>query len=178
MKAVTWQRWISIAAGLLALTLALQPAFAAQPKLGPHSGLPSGLPELPYPSELMQSDQRTGLALDGYDPVAYQLLGRATPGRADYELIHRGTVWRFASAANREAFRDAPSVYEPVFSGFDPMGVVDGRAVETDPRQFAVIGSRLFLFRTPEARNSFIGDAALLRTALAQWQGVYETIAR
>jgi YHS domain-containing protein len=178
MKAVTWQRWISIAVGLLALTIALQPAFAAKPSLAPNPGLPIGLPELPHPSELMQSDQRSGLALNGYDPVAYQLLGRATPGRPDYELTYRGTVWRFASAANREAFRDAPTIYEPAFAGFDPMGVVDGRAVETDPRQFAVIGSRLFLFRTPEARNSFVGDASLLQSALAQWQNVYETIAR
>lgn len=178
MKAATWQRWISIAAGVLALSLVLQPAFAAKSSLGPNPGLPQGLPELPHPSELMQGSQRSGVAISGFDPVAYQLRGEATPGRADYELIHRGTVWRFASAANREAFRDAPAVYEPAFSGFDAMGVIDGRAVETDPRLFAVIGSRLFLFRTQQARDSFVGDASLLRVALAQWTSVYETVAR
>ena len=178
MKAVTWQRWISIAVGALALAVAIQPVFAAKPAPSANPGLPYGLPDLPALGEIMQRDLRSGLALNGYDPVAYQSDARATPGRAEYELIHRGTVWRFASAANREAFRDAPGVYEPAFAGFDPTGVADGRAVETDPRQFAVIDSRLYLFRTPQARSSFVADASLLRLAQAQWRDVYQVLAR
>lgn len=177
MKALTWRRWISIAAGMLALTLALQPAFAAQTGGGFTPGLPYGLPELPHSSEVMLNSQRSGLALNGYDPVAYRLQGKATAGHPDYELTHRGTGRRFASAANRAAFRDAPEVYEPAFAGFDPTGVADGRAVDADPRQFAIIGSRLVL-RPPQARSLFIGDVTLMAAAQAKWQDVYETIAR
>lgn len=178
MKAGTWQRWISIAAGVLALSLAVQPVFAAQPATGPSSGLPAGLPELPRLGESMQRNTRSGLALNGFDPVAYQAAGKATPGREAYELVHGGAVWRFASAANREAFRDAPSVYEPAFAGFDPTGVADGRAVESDPRQFAIVASRLYLFRTQEARTRFVGNPALLQSARAQWPSVSENVAR
>lgn len=172
MKAATWQRRISTAASVLILAMAVQPVLARP------AALPAGLPELPSLGETMQRNLRSGLALNGFDPVAYRLEGRATPGWARYELVHDGAVWRFASAANREAFRDAPAVYEPAFAGFDPTGVAEGLAVDTDPRQFAVVGARLFLFRTPENRRSFLGNAALLRRAESNWAQVYRVIAR
>lgn len=180
MKAVTWRRWVSIAAGavVLALTLAIPPALGAKTPMGANPGLPPGLPELPRLGEIMQRDLRSGLALHGFDPVAYQAQARAVPGQPNYELVHRGSVWRFASAANREAFRDAPEAYEPAFAGFDATRVADGHAVETDPRQFAVVGSRLFLFRTQQNRATFVKDTSLLASAEAQWQEVYQTIAR
>ena len=172
MKAATWRGWISTAARILALSLVIQPALAST------TSLPAGLPALPSVGETMQRDLRSGLALNGFDPVAYRTEGRATPGQADYELVHDGAVWRFASAANREAFRDAPEIYEPAFAGFDPTGVAEGIAVDTDPYQFAVIGTRLFLFRTPENRRSFIENAALLLRAKDNWDEVSRVIAR
>lgn len=172
MKAATWQRLLSTAASLLLLALVVQPS-PARP-----TTLPAGLPALPSLGETMQRSLRSGVALNGFDPVAYRIEGRATPGLARYELMHGGAVWRFASAANREAFRDAPEIYEPAFAGFDPTGVAEGLAVDTDPRQFAIVGSRLFLFRTPENRRSFIADATLLRRAESNWAQVYRVIAR
>lgn len=152
------------------------PAFADTP--GPLAGLPAGLPELPSLNEGMQRDIHSGLALRGYDPVAYQLEKRAVAGHRDYEIVHQGAVWRFVSAANREAFRDAPGVYEPAFAGFDASAVAEGRAVDTDPRQFAIIGSRLFLFRTPENRRGFVEDASRLKMAESNWTSVSQGIAR
>ncbi|RDJ25360.1 hypothetical protein DWF00_15840 [Bosea caraganae] len=172
MKAVTWQRWISIAVGGFALMLVLQPAFA-QP-----AALPAGLPELPALGEEMQRDTRSGLALRGYDPVAYQAEGRAVAGRPDYELSYQGYVWRFATAANREAFRDAPEAYEPAFAGFDPLAVSEGRAVESDPGRFAIVGSRLFLFRSEASRGRFMAETGLLASAEASWPEVSRQIAR
>ncbi|PTM41869.1 hypothetical protein C8D03_3446 [Bosea sp. 124] len=177
MKAGTWQRRISVAnrmvvIGALAVAAFTTPAFATTP------GLPAGLPELPSLDEGMQRDPHSGLALRGYDPVAYRIEKHAMSGHPDYEIVHQGAVWRFVSAANREAFRDAPDIYEPAFDGFDASAVAEGRAVDTDPRQFAVIGSRLFLFRTPENRRSFVEDANLLKTAETKWDDVSRSIAR
>lgn len=173
MKAATRQRRLCMAFSLL---VAL--AASAHPALASASGLPAGLPELPSLDEAMQQDILSGIALRGYDPVAYQLEKRAVAGNPDYELVHRGAVWRFASAANREAFRDAPEIYEPAFAGFDASAVAEGRAVDTDPRQFAIIGSRLFLFRTPENRRSFIDDANRLAMAQSNWGAVVQSISR
>lgn len=150
--------------------------LAAAP--GRASALPTGLPDLPNLGEAMQRDNRTGLALSGFDPVAYFLSDAAVPGLAAYELIHEGAVWRFASAANRDAFREAPQVYTPRFGGFDASGVAEGRVVDADPRRFAVIGAQLYFFRSDESRRRFLAEAALRAKAQERWPTVATAIAR
>lgn len=160
---------------LLALAVTLtnsHHAFAAP------AGLPSGLPELPRLSEATYHDALSGIALHGYDPVAYRVEGRAVAGDPAYELIHRGTVWRFLSAANRAAFRDAPDVYAPAFAGYDAAAVAQGQAVDIDPREFAIVGSRLFLFRTAGSRERFLANPALQQQADDQWRSVALSLVR
>ena len=181
MKAATRQRWISLAAGLLSLTLA-GPASQANPQPAtPGATIPvpfPSLPDMPALGEVMQRDQNTGLAINGFDPVSYRLGAKPLAGRAEYELIQDRFVWRFASRANLEAFRDAPEIYMPAFGGFDPIGVANGAAVESDPSQFAVIGSRLFLFRSGENRQRFLREGGLLAQAESRWNTVLRFVAR
>ena len=133
---------------------------------------------MPALGEVMQRDLHTGLAINGFDPVSYRLGSKPIAGRAEYELIQNRFVWRFASKANLEAFRDAPQVYAPAFGGFDPTGVANGVAVESDPSQFAVIGSRLYLFRSAENRQRFLREAGLLAQAESRWNAVLRFVAR
>lgn len=177
MKAGTWRRRVSTAA--CALTMAAMVSGAlADPVFADTAGLPAGLPELPSLGEVMQPSSISGVALQGYDPVAYQVERRAVAGNPAYEIVHNGAVWRFVSAANREAFRDAPDVYEPAFAGFDASAVAQGRAVDIDPSQFAIVGSRLFLFRTQENRRRFVENTALMKMADTLWSDVSRSIAR
>ena len=46
-----------------------------------------------------------GLALRGYDPVAYVELDAPTPGKPEHHFVHQGSKFLFASAANRTASR-------------------------------------------------------------------------
>lgn len=140
--------------------------------------LPAGLPDLPVLNDGVLHDVRSGLALRGYDPIAYRLEGHAVAGDRAYEIVHDGAVWRFVSAANRDAFRDAPEIYAPAFSGYDAAAVADGRAVEIDPREFAIVGSRLFLFRTAENRQRFLADAQLRNRADGRWSSVAQSLVR
>lgn len=182
MKAAAWPSRVGIAVVVL-MASGLCGGSLAKTKPGPEplaamTGIPAGLPDLPGLGEAMQRDMRSGLALNGFDPVAYRSEGRAVPGLARHELTYRGITWRFVSAANRAAFRDAPDVYEPAFAGFDGLGVSEGRAIESDPTLFAVVGQRLVLFRTQENRRAFIASMAAMTQADARWDAVYETIAR
>lgn len=180
MKAATRQRWILLAAGLVSLPLIGRSALASPPSAAPNMATPVPFPPLPpMPSlgEVMQRDLHTGLAINGFDPVSYRLGAKPLAGRAAYELIQGRFVWRFASQANLEAFRDAPEIYMPAFGGFDPIGVADGVAVETNPSQFAVIGSRLFLFRSADNRQRFLQEAGLLAQAESRWNAVLRLVA-
>ena len=178
MKATTWRRWITLAGGALALSLLWQPALASQPDVAIGPGLPEGLPDLPGLGETMQRHFGSGIALSGFDPIGYHLTGRPTPGRPEFEALHRGFVWRFASAANRAAFLAAPDIYAPAFEGFDPTGIAAGHAVETSPAQFAIVAGRLYLFRTAANREQFLKDRGLLGQAIAHWGEVARAILR
>lgn len=185
MKAATRQRWISLAAGFVSLSVIGQVALASASSAAPETAapvlfpsLPPGLPDLPSLGEVMQRDWAAGLAISGFDPVSYRLGTKPAAGRAEYELIQDRFVWRFASQANLEAFRDAPEIYTPAFGGFDPTGVANGIAVDSDPSQFAVIGSRLFLFRSADNRQHFLQNAGLLAQAESRWNAVLRFVAR
>ncbi|MCJ2092889.1 hypothetical protein MKK67_10305 [Methylobacterium sp. J-072] len=109
------------------------------------------------------------LALEGFDPVSYFLKEGPQAGAARFELSWGGKVWRFASGADRAAFRDNPEVYAPRLGGFDAAGILDGRLVDADPLVFAVIGERLYLFRDAERRARFLAEPELVRRAEAAW---------
>ena len=60
----------------------------------------------------------SGLALRGYDPVAYFTVGQAMVGDPRFTAKLDGATYRFASAANREAFLKNPAKYVPAYGGF------------------------------------------------------------
>ncbi|GJD81342.1 YHS domain-containing (seleno)protein [Methylobacterium gregans] len=109
------------------------------------------------------------LALRGYDAVSYFLPGGPRAGDARFELSWGGRAWRFASAGNRAAFAAGPEAYAPRLDGHDPVGVLDGRLVDTDPLVFALLGGRLYLFRDAERRARLIADPGLADRAEARW---------
>jgi YHS domain-containing protein len=84
-------------------------------------------------------------AIRGYDPVAYHLIGAPVLGSAQFTHEWRGASWRFASAANRDAFAKDPERYAPQYGGYCAFGTSRGYKVSTQPDQFAVVGGKLYL---------------------------------
>ncbi len=54
-----------------------------------------------------------GVAIMGYDPVAYFTEGRAVKGSPEFNHEFLGETWHFASAAHRDAFAANPVAYAP-----------------------------------------------------------------
>jgi hypothetical protein len=117
-------------------------------------------------------DPRSGLALYGYDPVAYHSEGRARLGREVFTAESLGYVWRFITAANRAAFLESPATYLPLFGGHDARGVADGRMVQGDPTIFLIVGERAVFFRSEADRDTFARDTEMRKKALANWRDV------
>jgi hypothetical protein len=121
-------------------------------------------------TERVVVDRHTGLALYGFDPVAYFTDLEPLAGRPEYELSFAGAVWRFRNEGNRAAFIDRPDVYMPRFGGYDAFAVARGAAVPGNPRYWAIDHQRLYLFETPAARDAFAADPGeVLATAQAKW---------
>lgn len=88
-----------------------------------------------------------GLAIQGYDPVAYFTLKKATEGKKEFIFMYEGVTYQFVSAENKKMFSEAPSKYEPLYGGWCAyaMGAVNDK-VDIDPETFKIIDNRLYLF--------------------------------
>jgi hypothetical protein len=122
-------------------------------------------------------DWHTGLAIDGYDPVAFFTDGKPLQGSSNLELRKGDAVWRFINVGNRAAFAAAPDVYMPRYGGYDPIGVARGLAVAGNPNVWLIQGQRLFLFYDSARRQKFASDSnRVMASADRKWPDVQRTI--
>jgi hypothetical protein len=127
--------------------------------------------------ERIVADWHTGLAIDGYDPVAFFTDGKPLLGSPDLELRKGDVVWRFTNVGNRAAFAAAPNVYMPQFGGYDPVGVARGLAIAGNPNVWMIQGQRLFLFYDGARRQKFASDPSrLTASAERKWPDVQRTL--
>jgi hypothetical protein len=131
------------------------------------------LPLLAATTERIVVDWRTGLAIHGFDPVAYFTDRKPLLGRPDLEYPFAGAVWRFHNVGNRAAFSDRPDIYAPRFGGYDPLAVARGVATPGHPLLWLIREDRLYLFHSAENRDAFAANAsAAIRAADANWPKV------
>lgn len=132
------------------------------------------LPPLDRPAaEPIEANTQTGLALSGFDPVAYFTDGKPALGRAGVELNLGGVVWQFRNEGNRAAFAEHPEVYMPRFGGHDPVALARGTPVPGHPLIWALVGERLYLFYDAQARTTFLADPGrILVAAERKWPAV------
>jgi YHS domain-containing protein len=115
----------------------------------------------------------SGLALGGFDPVAYFTDRTPQLGNGAHEATYRGVVWRFRNEGNQAAFVRNPDVYLPGFGGYDPVAVARGVAVPGHPLVWLVSGNRLYLFSTPENRAAFAAQTQqIIAAAVHHWPDV------
>jgi len=100
-------------------------------------------------------DRHTGLALYGFDPVAYFTDARPAMGRAEFEYAFGGAIWRFRNEGNREAFSSNPDIYMPRYGGYDPIAVGRGIAISGHPDFWLIAENRLYLFANKASREAF-----------------------
>jgi YHS domain-containing protein len=121
----------------------------------------------------------TGLAIDGFDPVAYFADARPVIGAADFEASQAGAVWRFRNASNRASFLAHPEIYGPQFGGYDPIDLARGVTFAGNPRFWLVSGERLYLFGRQASRNAFAADPAhVLKEANQHWPELEQKLAQ
>ena len=135
--------------------------------------LAGGMAALATTTEWVVTNPRTGLAIDGFDPVAYFIDDTAGPGRPDFEFRHRGATWRFRNPGNRAAFMDHPDDYEPRFGGYDPTAIGRGAPTPGNPQIWLIWERQLYLFFDPRNRAEFIADPrGIVMQADARWPDV------
>jgi len=113
------------------------------------------------------------VAVGGYDPVAYFKDGKPTPGKADVTYTWKGATWRFASTANRDAFREQPEKYAPQYGGYCAYAVSQGATAKGDPRVWKVVDGKLYLNLSSSVQRLWERDIpGYIKKADRNWPGV------
>jgi hypothetical protein len=111
-----------------------------------------------------------GVAAQGFDVVAYVETGRAQAGSPAFTHAWKGAVWRFASAARRDAFAAAPDRYAPAYGGHCAWAASQGYKASGDPRHWRLVNGRLFLNYNAEVHERWQRDiASFVAAADAGW---------
>jgi hypothetical protein len=138
-------------------------------------------PAIPVPAaatERIVVDWHTGLALYGFDPVAYLTDAKPVMGRADVEYSFAGAIWRFRNEGNRAAFAQHADVYMPRFGAYDPMAIIRSVAAPGHPALWLIDHDRLFFFASATSRDAFAADPETAVTAAeAKWPSVMRGLA-
>lgn len=120
-----------------------------------------------------------GVAIHGYDPVAYFAQAKAIKGKKDIAISHQGITYYFATTEDKETFRKNPSAYEPQYGGWCAYAMgSDGSKVDVDPGTFKIINSKLYLFYNKFFNNTLKSwnkdEARLKQNADANWQKLFK----
>jgi hypothetical protein len=88
-----------------------------------------------------------GVAIQGYDPVAYFLQNKAVKGNKQFAAFVDGITYNFSSTANRDLFVKDYKKYEPQYGGWCAYAMgSSNEKVEIDPETFKIVNGKLYLF--------------------------------
>lgn len=143
-------------------------------KLLPLLALLVALPAFAQTKTLLNLD-KAGVAIQGYDPVAFFTDNKPVRGKPEFVARHHGATYQFVSKEHRDQFKQDPAKYEPVFGGYCAYGVSRGKLVEIDVDAFQIVDGKLLLQYSKGVRDDFNKDSkGNLTKAEANWPGLVE----
>lgn len=88
-----------------------------------------------------------GVAIKGYDPVAYFTANKAVKGSKDIAIYAQGATYYFSTVANKELFKNNAAKYEPEYGGWCAYAMgAKGEKVNINPETFKIVNAKLYLF--------------------------------
>jgi len=138
--------------------------------------LSAGLPSL-HAEKLVDpvyKDNR-GVAIRGYDPVAYFKEAKPVKGSAQFSHAWMGATWQFANDANRALFAADPEKYAPRFGGYCAFAVSKNQTAEIDPEAWKIIDGRLYLNYSKAVQKKWEDDVMTrIEAATKNWPALHK----
>jgi YHS domain-containing protein len=119
----------------------------------------------------------TGLALEGYCPVAYFAVNKPVRGKSEHASTYNGVTYHFVSADAKRTFDAEPRKYIPAFGGWCAFGMAIQDKFPVDPRSFKIVDGQLMLFlknRDVDALELWNdgNEQELIQKAEAHWTAI------
>jgi YHS domain-containing protein len=115
----------------------------------------------------------TGVAIQGYDPVAFFTDNKPVKGDQKFLVKHDGAIYFFATKEHKDLFKENAAKYEPEYGGYCAYGVSKNKLVEIDVHAFQIVDGKLLLQYSRGIRDDFNEDTkGNLAKADANWTGL------
>ena len=98
-----------------------------------------------YAGKLVNVSGASGIALNGYDPVAFFTAKKPTHGNPSIQAKYEGATYLFASKENKAMFESNPSGYAPQYGGYCAFGASVGALFPVDINTWQIRGGKLYL---------------------------------
>lgn len=102
--------------------------------------------------------QKNGVAINGYDPVAYFTDNMPVKGKETFSFDWNGAKWQFSSDTNLNLFKANPEKYAPQYGGFCAYGVSENHKSPTDPSAWTIVDEKLYLNYNPKVKELWTKD--------------------
>ena len=119
---------------------------------------PVALTALPAFAAKPETYATDGVAINGYDPVAYFTQSDAVEGTTVHTSDHKGATYRFSTAENKAMFDADPVKFAPQYGGYCAYAVSKGSTATTSPDAWSVHDGKLYLNYNRVVRGIWKGD--------------------
>ena len=134
----------------------------------------SALSTIATAKDLLNLDGK-GVAIQGYDPVAFFTDNRPVKGNSQLQSEYHGAKYYFASAEHKAAFDKEPAKYEPQFGGYCAYGASHGAKAPIKIEAWQIVNGRLLMQYDLDVKGKFNQDQqGNLRKADQNWPGLVE----
>ncbi len=117
--------------------------------------------------------ERDGVAIHGYDPIAYFAEMKPVKGTPEFHAEYQGSIFYFSTAANRDTFAANPDKFAPQYGGYCAFGTAKGYKAVIDPAAFTVVDNKLYLNYSETVRSKWNSDIpGYIRKADENWPDV------
>lgn len=99
-----------------------------------------------------------GVAIQGYDPVAYFTDGKPMQGTDEFTSKHEGAIYKFASADHKAMFDAEPAKFTPQYGGYCAYGLAQGSKASVEVDKFTVVDGKLYLNFNGDIQNRWAKD--------------------
>lgn len=116
---------------------------------------------------------KTGVAIGGYDPVAYFTDGKPVKGSFQIASTHGGATYWFASKEHKALFDASPEKYTPQFGGYCAFGVSIAKKLNGDPMVWKIVDGKLYLNVNSAIAEKFNENVSgVIAGADAKWPAI------
>lgn len=109
---------------------------------------------------LISGFEPSGVAIRGYDTVAYFTQGKPVEGSTEFTTEWEGASWRFSSQEHLDLFTASPEEYAPQYGGYCAYGVAKDGLVKIEPENWSIVDDKLYLNFNDKVQGLWEADIA------------------